>query len=73
MYFAPYKSAWLRAWFCQNCVCNQDSLLWRPFGLEMHYNVEIFFYKSPLGGPVSIFGGKSWAATPLVLLILYIQ
>ena len=36
MYISPPNlKTWLRAWFCQNCVCNQDILFWRSFGPEM--------------------------------------
>ena len=36
----PHKNVfcpqtWLRAWFCQNCVCIYNILFWSPFGLEM--------------------------------------
>jgi len=35
MYFPPNLKTWLRTWFCQNCVCNQNILFWSSFGFDM--------------------------------------
>jgi len=66
MYFArPNLKTWLRAWFCQNLSAIRIFCFQSHSASRCSITSKTFFYKSPLGAPVTILGGQSWADTAL--------